>query len=326
MFEKVAGILGFILLMGLYEKYKKKQELNMEQKHYDIVSKFLLNDSEYMMMNSGKPILWIFIDYRKNARLWENFGSRTSYTLNKPYQLITLKSIVKQASNDFQICFIDDESFGKLLQGEWNYNLSGIPDPMRSNLRMKGLYMLLYKFGGFLLPPSYLALKPIKNIYEKGLSSKELFVGMKYNDIFTNVDEKYVPNMNFIACKRGSQIMKKIIDYLNDKLNRNDHFQNTNDFECMISRMLYEYVYQGNIICQDTKMIGVESTLNTPVTTYDLFESKENILHHNLDGIYIPDDKLISNNKFHWVLYLTTEDIIQMNNIISQYMKYTLSM
>lgn len=326
MFEKVAGILGFVLLMGLYEKYKKKQESNMEQKHYDIVSKFLLNDSEYTMMNSGLPILWIFIDYRKNARLWENFGSRTSYALNKPYQMITLKSIVNQANNDFHVCFVDDDSFGKLLEGEWNYNLSGIPDPMRSNLRIKGLYMLLYKFGGFLLPPSYLALKRVKEIYDYGLSKKEMFAGLKYNDIFTNVDEKYVPNMNFVGCTKQCEIMKHIIENINRKLDRNEHFQNMNEFECTVSQILYEGIYQGNIACQDTKTIGIETVSNTPVTTHDLFESKENVLYNNLNGICIPDDKLVSNNKFSWVLYLTTQDIIQMNNVIAQYMKYALGM
>jgi hypothetical protein len=326
MFEKAAGLLGFILLMGLYEKYKKKQESNMEQKHYDIVSKFLLNDDEYKMMNSGLPILWIFVDYRKNARLWENFGSRTSHTLNKPYQMITLKSIVKQASDDFHICFIDDDSFGKLLSGEWNYNLSSMPDPIKTNLRMKGLYMLLYKYGGFLLPSSYLALKPLKNIFNDNLSKKETFVGLKCNDIFTNIDEKYVPNTQFIGCKKHSEELKMIIEQLDDKLKKNEHFQNKQDFERSLSHMIYKGIYQGTIGCEDAKQIGVETNENIPVTTYDLFEGKENVFYNNLNGIYIPDDKLVTNHKFNWVLYLTSQDVMQMNNIISQYMKYALEL
>lgn len=326
MFEKVAGILGFVLLMGLYEKYKQKQELNIEHKHYDIVSKFLLNEDEYKMMNSGLPILWIFIDYRKNARVWENFGSRTSYALNKPYQLITLKSIVKQASDDFHVCFVDDDSFGKLLSGEWNYNLSAIPDPMRSNLRMKGLYMLLYKYGGFLLPPSYLALKPLKHIFNEGLSRKDTFVGLKCNDIFVNTHEKYVPNIQFIGCKKHAEEINTILQQIDNKLEKNKHFQNTNDFECSVSQLLYKGISQGTVACEDAKRIGVETNENTPVTTYDLFEGKEDILSNNLNGIYIPDDKLMTNHKFNWVLYITTQDIIHMNNTIAYYMKHALEL
>lgn len=326
MFGKVAGLLGFVLLMSLYEKYKKKQNMNMEQRHYDIVSKFLLNDNSYELGNSGLPILWIFIDYRKNSRSWENFGSRSSYALNKPYQLITLKSIIKQASNDFQICFVDDDSFGKLLDGEWNYNLSGIPDPMRSNIRMKGLYMLLYKYGGFLLPPSYLALKSIRDIYDIGLAKTDVFVGMKHNDIFTNGDEKYIPNIMFIGCNKQSRTMNRIIENIDNKLETNKHFQNINDFECNISQMLYNDVYQGLITCQDTKLIGVETNENTPVTTNNLFSDKENIFSPNLNGIYIPDNKLEVYNKFNWVLYLTIQDIMQMNNITAQYMRQALNL
>lgn len=318
MFEKVAGVLGFVLLMALYEKYKKKQHNDAQQDHYDIVSKFLLNDQEYNLENSRLPILWVFIDYRKNSRIWENFGSRTTCSLNKPYQNITLNSIVKHASEDFNVCFIDDNAFDKLLP-EWNYNLSNMPDPARTNLRLKGIYMLLEKYGGLLMPSSYLALSPVKYLYNTFLHNKDGFIAVKKNNLFGDLDMKYVPNMNFICFQKNSDVLKELNEKIDIMIKLNLHFQNTYEYEKRIIQYLFNNVQQNKLNMVDTKYIGVEKTNNELVRLFDLFESTEDLFISNKNGIYIPDDELELSEKYSWVLYLTLSEIKNMNNIFASY-------
>ncbi len=90
-------ILFFIVLtvIGIfYDKYKLKMETDEKYEQYDIVKKYLLNDSS--LANSDKPIIWIHITYDVNARWWPQFGSRNTKCLNQPYIYLTLRSIIEK--------------------------------------------------------------------------------------------------------------------------------------------------------------------------------------------------------------------------------------
>lgn len=118
---KYIGSLAVLLIMSLmYDKYKQKEGMDDEAKQYELVRKYLLNYSS--LAQSKKPILWIHMDYQINARSWTSFGSRNNDHLNQPYLYLTIKSIIDKCGNDFNICIIDDSTFGKILPG-WTIDL-----------------------------------------------------------------------------------------------------------------------------------------------------------------------------------------------------------
>ena len=72
-------ILYFVTL--IYNQYKEHELWNDQMQHYDLVKQFLIDentDSINKNHKSKKPIMWIHLDYKVNARQWENFFSRNS--------------------------------------------------------------------------------------------------------------------------------------------------------------------------------------------------------------------------------------------------------
>ena len=127
MWRYVIIFLILSLIGYMYDKYKKRVESSQILEHKDIIRKYLLNEDA---LTGQKPIIWVYIDYETNSRNWSSFGSRNSTKLNQPYILITLKSIIKHAGDDFNVCLIDDDSFSKLLP-DWSINLKKLSSPLK---------------------------------------------------------------------------------------------------------------------------------------------------------------------------------------------------
>ena len=117
-------IILFVILISLgilYQKFLEKQSKTASFDEYDEIKKYLLNDKT--LDKSKKPLLWIHIPYEVNARDWLSFGSRNSTELNQPYLYLTVKSIIKNCDESFNIILIDDNTFKKLIP-DWNISLA----------------------------------------------------------------------------------------------------------------------------------------------------------------------------------------------------------
>lgn len=314
-----------VLLMGiLYEKYKKKEEKEIEVRHYDIVSKFLLNDTtntdkQSELFHSELPILWVFIDYEKNARKWSSFGSRTSKRLNKPYHYLTLQRIIQHATDKFKVCFIDEDSFNVLLP-EWTVKLSNIPDPIRTNMRIKGIFSLLYKYGGFMVPPSFLAMNDLSSIYTKLLENHDVFMMPKKNTLSDTTDGDYVPNIEFMGCRKESNILNSMLSHIEWINNTNGLFNHEIIYENEIMSMIEKHVNNNKIRICSPKQIGVESVSNKPIQLFDLLESNDNVFNARMKGIYIPDKEILDSHRFQWFQYLSVDELLQMDNNLQKYL------
>ena len=67
-------LMYFILLTAagiLYERYNNKFNHFDEVKQYELIKKYLLNESS--LASSKKPILWIHSKHEVNARNWKVF-------------------------------------------------------------------------------------------------------------------------------------------------------------------------------------------------------------------------------------------------------------
>ena len=76
-----------------------------------------------------------------------------------------IKSIINKCGSDFNICLIDDSTFSKLIPG-WTTDFSTLADPIKSNIRNLALARLLYNYGGFLIPSSFICLRNMFSLYE----------------------------------------------------------------------------------------------------------------------------------------------------------------
>ena len=109
-YAKYVFVLLLLMIVGfVFEKYKRADELNDKVGEYDLIKKYLLNDST--LARTDKPILWIHVAFETNARWWPHFSSRNTECFNQPYQYLTIKSIVDHCGESFNVCLLDDKSF-----------------------------------------------------------------------------------------------------------------------------------------------------------------------------------------------------------------------
>jgi hypothetical protein len=206
-------ILFFILIvLGiLYKKFEDKRIREENKDNYDAIQKYLLDGVN--LGKSKKPILWIHIPYEYNSRHWLNFGSRSSLDLNQPYLYLTVKSIINNCDESFTICIIDDNAFQKLIPG-WKINMTTISDPILKNMRTLGLTKLLYIYGGMICPVSFLCIKDLINLYNKGIRGEKMFLCQLTDRNITSSEFDYYPNISFCGAPKECETVMKLCDHI----------------------------------------------------------------------------------------------------------------
>jgi len=352
------AVVLIILLLGmglLYNRYQHKLDLagsSQGLNDYEAIQKYLLTDEtfydthdrdtkqSFQSPDSGdhkyKPILWIHLDYHYNARHWLSFGSRSSHHLNQPYLYITVKTIIDQCKDSFRICIIDDEAFFKLIP-DWSIHLNRLSDPIKWNLRFLGQLHLLEKYGGMIVPSSFLCMRDLIDMYNMGtgdayidsaVSSShmssgkdpiEAFVVENHNRNVTASDMLFCPDVTFIGGKRGAPLLRDLIDFV--QRTSSADYTDQAYFLGEYSRWCKKRIHQGKMKLIDGKSIGIKTIGNQPVLVDDWMSEAFIDLYSNMFGIYIPVREIMKRSpKFGWFLRMSREQLLTSEIAICKYM------
>ncbi len=306
-YSTIILIIIFSLISNyIYSSFKNSEEIFESREHYKLVSEFFIGGE----MSHHKPILWIFSPPDINARNWESFYSRNTLKLNQPYLQITMKSIYDKCKDSFNVCLINDDIFESLL--DWNVNIHDLPQPSKDHYRQLGLSMLLYNYGGFIVPPSFLCVHNLYDLYKTNLQDKGMFVVQDVNHGITHDQVTYMPNVHMMACKKKSVIMNKCIDYQEslflDKTSQPNFIDNVNLW-C-----------NRNVTVVDGKYIGVKKITGEPVTIDELLGTTPIELPSDLYGIYIPQDEVLQRSKYNWFARMSAKQILNSSFMLAKYM------
>jgi hypothetical protein len=167
-----------LVVVVSYVATKFKTPFEESKDEYELIKQYLLNDSP--LEGYKKPKIWIHTKYEYNSRLWSSFHGRSSYDLNQPYIHLTIKSIIDQCGDDFQVCLIDDDTFSKLIPS-WDIDLHLVAEPMKSWIRSIGLAELVYYYGGMIVPNSFVCFSSLIGVYLNGTAGDRPFVVEKIN-------------------------------------------------------------------------------------------------------------------------------------------------
>jgi len=304
-------VFGFI-----FEGYKKEELKQNKLEEYDLIKKYLLNDST--LARSDKPILWIPIDFQTNARWWSSFGSRNSKCFNQPYQNLTIKSIVDHCGDSFNVCLIDDKSFNKIIPG-WTTKVANLPSPLRPHLRELALAKVLYYYGGMVLPSSFICMKNLMPLYIKGTSSTEMFAGEMVCKNDSGVYSEFFPNHKIMGCKKDCSVMERYINYLERTVSSD--YTNEMEFTGVTDKWLYEEVLKKNVMPLDAKYFGCKTIENQPVLIDDLLSDDDDFaLSKCAFGLYVPDDEILRRTNLLWFARLSPQQVLESNTVIARYL------
>ena len=311
----ISTVIVATLIGVLYERYKKTELQDEDAKNYELVKKYLINDSS--LAQSKRPIIWIHMAYDVNARWWPSFSSRNTDCLNQPYKYLTMKSIIDSCGSDFNVCLIDDDSFSKILPG-WAVNLRMVASPIREKIRELALARVLHTFGGMLVPNSFACFKNMVDMYEKNTSDDRMFVGELVDRNSTSEQVNFFPSTKFMGCQRGCQMMSEYIQYL-ESMNSNDYTAQS-DFTGAYGRWCYEKKMQNKINVIGADCFGAKDSRGKPITIESLMGNSYIDFPSSVIGLYIPDDEILRRTKFQWFARLSAKQALESDTQIGKYL------
>lgn len=313
-------ILGFIFLIAfgiLFQKYLEKKARNTKNDNYNEARQYLLTESS--LAKSKKPIMWIYTPYEYNSRDWLSFGSRSSYNLNQPYLNLCVKSIIKACDKSFTICIVDDNSFAKLIPG-WNIDLSIIGDPIVSNVRQLAMAKLIYNYGGVSVPISFLCVKDLIGMYDRGTSgtnNDKMFVCENVNTNISATNNRFYPDTTFIGAQKNNEQLKEFIDYM-QRLVSGDYTAQI-EFLGNFDKWANKQVKSKRINMIAGTDVGTKTLDNNPVLVDDLLGEDYIKFYDGMYGIWIPAQAILKRRNYEWFTRLSSEQIFQSKFILAKY-------
>jgi hypothetical protein len=355
---KLAIAYLLIMIIGfIYNKYKKTIEIKDHYEDGQLIQKYLLNDTS--LTNNKKPILWVHIEFEKNARAWESFGSRTTENLNQPYQYLTIRSIIEMCGESFNVCLLDDESLIKIIP-EWRAKVEDLPRPLRSHMRELAMATILHLYGGLVMPSSFICFQNLRNLYDAHLDNTNNTNNTKTNVVIGELrstssissESQYSPSTKIMGCRRYDPLMKDYVEYLT-QLIATDHTEDM-DFTGEPSRWWMAKLNPptpescASAAAADVSTVpasaassaasasssaknykvslipaeelGAKTMKNKPVLIEELLADVDIHLSPTTAGIYIPEKDILKRHKFQWFARLSPAQVLESNTLVGKYM------
>lgn len=304
--KNIYKYLGAIAVLGLASYYgnRIKQGLSNKDANDELIRQYLLNESPLYGFN--RPKLWIHSKYETNARQWKDFMSRNSNDLNQPYLHFTIKTIIDNCGDDFNICLIDDESFSRLIP-DWDIQLSTLSEPFRSAFREVGMMKLLYIYGGVVAPNSFVCMKSLLPLYNECVNTP-CFGETIFNSHF-------VPDTQFMVAQKGCPVLKSLLLTLQD-YNRSNHFSHEAKFTGATQQLLMS---NSSIKVIDGRQLGIKTPCGKPILLEDMMGEDYLRLDKEAYGIIIPGDEVLRRPKYAWLAYMKKGELMRSPIVIMKH-------
>ena len=300
-------IIIFVFIQYIAENENKNLNSNQH------VCKYLITNLS--VLHASKPMLWVHIIYEKNARKWENFGSRSSSNLNQSYQYLTIKSILDKCGDTFNICVIDDDTFMSIIPG-WTTDLNYISEPIKSKIRQLALAKLLHYYGGMIVPSSFLCYHDLYNTYKEYVKNDTAFVCEKNTRSINSSVDILGPNTLFMGCIKGNSTMFEFIRFLESYISSDF----TAEGICLdtISSWWIESVKNGDSNMIPAEYLGMVDYEANIITLDTLMNNAFINFSDKALGVYIPSDELLSRTAYQWFAALSAKEVLMVDNSLGK--------
>jgi hypothetical protein len=294
----------------LYDKYKEKYDPEPEKVQFNLIHKYLLNSGD-----NNKPIMWVFNDYKTNSRHWKTFGSRNTKDMNQPYIHMCIETIIKWCGDSFNICLINYESFDKLLK-DWTIDVDKLTSPIKERVISLGLFRILNKYGGVLIPNSMVMMTDFKDYHNEYLGTQGCYVGeFVCRNINSDIIETF-PNMKLFGCKKQNKIVRELCNYLEMLISTDN--TNESDFMGNLDRMLYKFVDNGNLNKISGNLLGTRDINKESITIDHLLNNSNIAFDLDLVSVYIPKDEILKRSKYSWFSRSNKVQVLSSNTNIAK--------
>lgn len=342
------------------------------EKHSDdeLVEKYLLQQGSLSLLQLGsKPKLWIpfFTDQNRaqSGNYLKSFLDRTPEPGEVQLQILqlTLRTIERHNSEQFQIVLVDDSTFSKVIpswakQGiELNSALTS--QGVKKHLRELGMLMLLYLHGGLVLPASFICTAPLKDTYDEYTENgqKPFFAESSQG----GMSAKLAPGMRVMGSAPGHYLVKEMMEHLvyqrfptTDKnhlefpyvshvRNAADrHFEHAEAFKPIVGPFLSSKGEDGSRECNILRgeLIGL-CTVATPTNASrvidvdqwfmrssdkinDMYSLVEAAKEDRVRGLDFPHEAAMDSKRHSWIARANAHEIMKSRTMLSTHLHFAL--
>ena len=297
------GILFFAILFVIlfiflnYSYYKQKMREHIEEKKLETLP---LDDFFYhpSILKTKRRKIWIHIPLERNERHWQNFGSRSSTSLNLSVANLCIKSIIDWCAQTYDIILFTDKDIPEILKS--TTDLSTLSGDELEKQRQLLLLEILFEHGGILLPPTLY----LRNTIKSQDALDRWFVVDVFNTHHKSTSSS-IPSIAITGAPVNCPCLRKYITYLanEDKAEFTD-----------------SYFVKNNIFVLDGAIFGTKNKLNESIQLDDLMSNKNlNLSEYNI-GLYLPYRELMERTLYKWYVRMSERQVLAANCAFSHYM------
>jgi hypothetical protein len=180
-----------------------------------------------------------------------------------------------------------------------------------------GLVKLLNVYGGIVVPPSFLCMRNLIDMYNSGVSGNKMFVCENINRNVTSSTNEFFPNINFMGAEKDTPILSELIDFM-QRVISNDHTCES-EFLGDFNRWCEKRIRNKKITPVQGKLIGVKNMDDEPILIDHLLSNEYIDLYDKAYGIYIPANEILNRRNFEWFSRLSEKQVLESKAIISKY-------
>ena len=262
------------------------------------------NGKVFVDDHDDRPLLWIYVPFEFNSRMWWSFYSRSSKCLNKPYQLLCMKSVIDHCKEDFDIRIICDSDLPALLESV--PDLSTIPEPMLSGVRDCLLCRVLAKFGGILVPPDFVAGSSLKWAWDATPDDRLVCVEGR-NASVTSQENPFSLSPKFMACRRHCKAMQQVADAFGELVSTN--MTASPIFEGSASSI----IASTQPVVIPAEAVGLSTYSGETVTLEDLSGSTEIDFGGPVIGVWLCGRVIASHTAYGWMERMSPAQVLTSN-------------
>lgn len=344
------ALLVLVLITIIFRaKFLKWMADTDKESEYELVRKYLLNDSP--LYGHKRPKLWVHSSYAYNERLWKSFRDRGSLDLNQPYLHLTIRTIINHCGNDFNVCLIDDNTFGRIIPS-WTVDMNRQSETMKVKFREYGMAQLVYFYGGMVVPNSFICTRNLSALYRRGVnanldeesdvfpsSGTRMFVVERPNRRCDNAKDihgrlLFLPDLYFFGAPKNHPMVLKLCEYLRPEPDV-AFFSAESEFMGRTGRWLYNRRAKSDALeSQDKTAVfvvsgehtGVKTVKQTPVGVEKLLhEAAIDFDPDKLFGVFIPAQDILDRTHYEFFASLPAEAILTRSNLMaSKYLQYSM--
>jgi hypothetical protein len=130
----------------------------------------------------------------------------------------------------------------------------------------------------------------------------------------------FMPNTFFMGARKNDPVMLEMMEYLKMRDSRIP-FSSESRVLGNNSQWCLTKVLVGKMTLIDGQMVGTKKmTDNKPILIEDLFEEGFLDIHPDSYGVYIPEDEVLSRNKYQWFAVMSSEEILNTRLAVAKYL------